>query len=139
MDYSAFLKAYERFLTEDAATPISTSHEKVETIHETDWVQLLLVREIPNETEVKLVIEISYPTYIQPFSLNRSLNEAAKDHTSQLRIIIYELIRHLKYLLKLSEAGFQLGVIVEEGFWTAWIYLSHPPSQQLFDLMTPPH
>ena len=132
MDYSGFVKAYERFLTEDTAAPIRASYEKVETIHETDWVQILLVREITNDIEVKLVVEVSFPTWMQTLSLTRSSTEAEGDHTSRLRSVLHELIIHLEYLLKLAEAGFRLGVIVEEGFWTAWTRLSTCPSQQLF-------
>ncbi len=139
MDYTEFMKAYERFLVEDSAPPISDPQEKVEVIHETDWVQILLVREIPNEVEVKLVVELSLPAWIQPLSLTGNPNEAARNHTNQLRIILHELIRHLEYLLTLSKAGFRLGIIVEEGFWTAWIGLKHSPSKELFDVVSPPH
>lgn len=139
MDYIDFMKAYERFLTEDATPPISAPQEKVEVINETDWVQILLVREIPNEVEVKLVVEVSFPTWMQPLSLTGKPSEAARDHTNQLRTILHELIRHLEYLIKLSKAGFRLGVIAEEGFWTAWIDLKHSPSQGLYDVISPPH
>ncbi|MDO8055354.1 MAG: hypothetical protein Q6361_00695 [Candidatus Hermodarchaeota archaeon] len=132
MEYSDFVKAYERFLVEDKPVPIRASDENVETIYETDWVQILLVREIPTDAEVKLVVEVSFPTWMQTLSLTSSTTEVEGDHTSRLRSVLHDLILHLEYLLKLSEAGFRLGVIVEEGFWTAWAPLSTRPSQQLF-------
>ena len=102
MEYSDFVKAYERFLAEDKPVPIRASDEKVETIYETDWMQLLLVREIPTDAEVKLVVEVSFPTWMQTLSLTRSTTEAEGDHTSRLRSVLHDLILHLEYLLKLS-------------------------------------
>lgn len=137
MNYSDFVKAYEQFVADDGPNLIRDSFEKVELVYETEWVQILLVREIPSDAEVKLVVEVSFPTWMQTLSLTRSTNEAERDHTSRLRSVLHELILHLEYLLQLSEAGFRLGVIVEEGFWTAWTHLSTRPSQQLFATLFP--
>ncbi|MFX0169961.1 MAG: hypothetical protein ACFE89_11475 [Candidatus Hodarchaeota archaeon] len=137
MNYSDFVKAYEQFVADDGPNLIRDSFEKVELVYETEWVQILLVREIPSNAEIKLVVEVSYPTWMQTLSLTQSTNEAERDHTSRLCSVLHELILHLEYLLKLSEAGFRLGVIVEEGFWTAWTYLSTRPLQQLFAALFP--
>jgi hypothetical protein len=139
MNYSDLVKAYEQFVADDGPIVPRDTSEKVELIFETEWVQILLVRKIPSDAEVKLVVEVSFPTWMQTYSLTRTAYEPERDHTNILRSVLHELILHIEYLLKLSDAGFRLGVIVEEGFWTAWIHLVAPPSPQLFAALSPPH
>jgi hypothetical protein len=139
MNYSDLVKAYEQFVADDNPIVPGDTSEKVELVYETEWVQILLVRKIPSDAEVKLVVEVSFPTWMETFSLTSNATEAERDHTNILRPVLHELILHIEYLLKLSEAGFRLGVIVEEGFWTAWTPLTASPSVQLFSAISPPY
>jgi hypothetical protein len=139
MNYSDLVKAYEQFVADDGPIVPRDTFEKVELVFETEWVQILLVRKIPSDAEVKLVVEVSFPTWTQTYSLTTNATDPERDHTNVLRSVLHELILHTEYLLKLSEAGFRLGVIVEEGFWTAWAPLTTSPSVQLFSAISPPY
>ncbi len=138
MRFSDFVKAYNQFLARSNTAISEDDSERVETFYETDWVQFLFVQTSNDNARVKLVIELSLPGWVSELSMNRITPQSSTDHTTRLRIILKEFANHLKYLLKLSEAGFQLGIIAEEGFWSAWILLTGPPSKQLFTVIFPP-
>ena len=138
MKYSNLVNAYKNLLSQMEAVDGEREAESVLLIHETDWAQILLTHGPQHYEGVKLVVEVSIPTWVLDLNLSKSPNALTPDHNSQLQGVLHEQIHHLEYLLRLSEVGFSLTIIPEEGIWNAWINLDHSPSQQLFEVILPP-
>ena len=138
MKYSNLVKAYKNLCSQMEAVDGEREGESVLLIHETDWVQILLTYGPQHSEGVKLIVEVSIPTWVHDLSLSKPSNAISPNHNSQLQRVLSEQIHHLEYLLKLSKVGFRLTIIPEEGIWNAWINLDHSPSQQLFEVLSPP-
>ena len=139
LDYSQFVRAYKRFLIDTGALHHYEPDGRVVIVYETDWVQILFVSDNLNSEGIKLVVEVSLPTWIQDLSLvGNAYRVSVNDDIPRLREVLTEQITHLEYLLKLSDFGFRLGIIAEEAFWIAWIPLEEPPSRELFAILTLP-
>ena len=136
MKYSSLVNAYKNLLSQMEAVDCEREAESVLLIHETDWVQILLTHSPQHYEGVKLIIEVSIPTWVHDLSLSKPSNTLSPNHNAQLQRVLYEQIHHLEYLLRLSEVGFRLTIIPEEGIWSAWINLDHSPSQQLFEVIS---
>ncbi len=137
MKYSDFVKAHRDLLAQSKTVDVEYEDERVLLIHETDWARVLFAYNQQSSDIVKLIVEVSFPAWVQDLSLTGAPNERSPDHTLQLQTVLHEQIHHLEYLLKLSEAGFSLTIIPEEGFWSAWTLLEDTPSRDLFLLLSP--
>jgi hypothetical protein len=83
-------------------------------------------------------VELALPSWVQQENMTGHVKDMTAERTARLQEVLKGLITHLSYLLKLSEAGFQLEIIAEEGFWSAWTLLQDTPSRDLFLLLSPP-
>lgn len=137
MEYSDLVNAYKQFLAESTERAVDDC-DKVVTVHETDWVQILFATSTQDHRGAKLVVELSLPEWVQELSVTTKTPEESANNTQLLRRALKVLVLHLEYLIKLNDAGFHLEIIAEEGFWTAWIQLTSPPSKQLFTVLQPP-
>ncbi len=70
------------------------------------------------------VIEVVFPSPI-------SAQEQAHEY-------IESTVDPLKYLLKLKEAGFSLGILSLEGIWSAVLQIKGNPDVKLFEDLLPP-
>ncbi len=138
MKYSDLVTAYRNLFAQLETGDDVREEERVRLIHETDWTQILLTYGLLRSESIKLIVEVSFPAWVQDLNSSKTSNTLSSNHTPQLQRILREQVHHLEYLHKLSEAGFQLTIIPEEGIWGAWINLNHSPSQQLFEVISPP-
>ena len=138
MRYSTLVKAYTHLCSQMEAVDGEREGESVLLIHETDWTQILLTHSPQYCEGVTLIVEVSIPTWVHTLSLSTPSNALSPNSNVQLQRVLHEQIHHLEYLLRLSEIGFRLTIIPEEGIWSAWINLDHSPSQQLFEVISPP-
>jgi hypothetical protein len=129
---------YKELLTASRSTFIEPDIEQTIRVHETEWVQICYVYNVQDDHEIRLVVELSLPAWVQEKSTTGPIKDMTSDDTAQLQKVLKELVAHLNYLLKLSEAGFQLEIIAEEGFWSAWTLMQGLPSRVLFHLISPP-
>jgi len=83
-------------------------------------------------------VELALPSWVQQENMIGHVKDMTGDKSARLQEVLKALVTHLSYLLRLSESGFQLETIAEEGFWSAWILLQDTPSRDLFHLLTPP-
>ncbi|MFX1319826.1 MAG: hypothetical protein ACFE9D_01960 [Promethearchaeota archaeon] len=81
---------------------------------------------------------MSLPAWVEKNNITGHVNTLPSISTARLQAVLKRLITHLNYLLRLSEAGFQLEIIAEEGFWSAWTPLQGIPSRDLYHLLSPP-
>ena len=138
MKYSDLVTAHRTLLSQLETEDGACEDERVLLIHETDWTQILLTAGPLRSESVKLIVEVSFPVWVQDLNYSRAANANIPKYTLQLQRILREQVHHLEYLRQLGEAGFQLTIIPEEGIWSAWINLDHSPSQQLFEVISPP-
>ncbi len=138
MKYSDFVQAYKDIRTKVQASSVEAEDEGLVLIHETEWAQVLLVHTPQKADTIKLIVEVSLPSWVHELSLPGTASEQSSEYTPQLQKVLKEQVRHLEYLLTLSHAGFQLAIIAEEGFWSASTLLQDAPSRDLFLLLAPP-
>ncbi|TFG98602.1 hypothetical protein E4H12_05645 [Candidatus Thorarchaeota archaeon] len=100
---------------------------------ETAWVKVLVVRYQVAPKICTIEIEVSLPNcIIEPtFPSNATKKEEA-------RKFINSNLDHLKYLLRLQEAGFALGILSTEGIWSAVLKIKRDPGLELFNTLLPP-
>ncbi|MFX1577130.1 MAG: hypothetical protein ACFFCF_08135 [Promethearchaeota archaeon] len=138
MKYSEFLQAHKDLMTQSKMSGVEHEDERVLPIYETDWVQVIFAQLPQRSASCKIIVEVSFPTWVHDLSVTGAANDQSPNHTPQLQKVLRDQIRHLEYLLKLSHAGFRLAIIAEEGVWNAWTVVEDPPSQDLFLLLSPP-
>lgn len=139
MEYSDLVKVYRQLVAEPMKSVLSEdSTEQSVVVYETAWVQILLIRSIKPLSLVELVVEVSLPNWVSDLNAQLNANEMSEEKTHQLQNILRQMDVHLKYLLRLSEVGFGLAVVAEEGVWNASMKLEQPPSKDLFLVLKPP-
>jgi hypothetical protein len=138
MRYSDLVTAHRNLLAQLETGAGVCEEERVRLIHETDWTQIFLTYGLRRSECIKLIVEVSFPAWVKDLNSSKVSNTLSSNHTQQLQRILREQVHHLEYLHKLSEVGFQLTIIPEEGVWGAWISLDQSPSQQLFEVISPP-
>ena len=87
---------------------------------------------------LELVVEVSLPNWVYDTNTQLEASEMTTEKTRQLQNILRQMGVHINYLLRLSEVGFELAVVAEEGIWNASIKLEQPPSKDLFLVLMPP-
>ena len=138
MKYSDFVQACKDFRIKAQASLVEDEDEGIVLVHETDWVQVLLAHSSQKADTIKIIIEVSLPSWVHELSFLGTASDHSSDYTPQLQKVLSQQVRHLEYLLKLSHAGFHLAIIAEEGFWSAWTLIQDTPSRNLFLLLSPP-
>jgi hypothetical protein len=138
MKYSEFIEAYRNLLDKSRLVDADSEDERVLPIHETDWVQVILIQNPHDFDTPQLIVEVSFPAWIHDLSCTGAPIDSSLNYTKQLQTVLSQQVHHLEYILKLSHAGFHLAIIAEEGVWSAWTLLKDPPSRDLFLLLSPP-
>ena len=78
-------------------------------------------------------IEVSLPNcYVEPTYPATTIDQ------EKAREFIESNLAHLKYLIRLQEAGFSLGVLSAESIWSAILKIEGEPSLELFNSLLPP-
>lgn len=139
MEYSDLLKAYRQFVAEPtkSALPEDSTEQNV-VVYESAWVQIFLIRNLKPLGLVELVVEVSLPNCVYDINARLNAGEVTEENAPQLQNILWQMGVHINYLLRLSEVGFRLAVVAEEGIWSASIKLEQPPSKELTLVLKPP-
>ena len=118
-------------------TPIDPSScasgECISLLYHSEWTTIIVIRSPELEELHSIEVEVTFPLCMidpAPSSSKREQNEA--------REFTHSTIKHLKYLLKLQQNGFSLGLISTEGIWSAVIEITDPPDASFFEIIIPP-
>ncbi|MDO8124167.1 MAG: hypothetical protein Q6364_07275 [Candidatus Hermodarchaeota archaeon] len=138
MEYSDLVKGYQQLINKPKAAALKDDHaEQVVTIHETVWLRILLIHSLKNPDLVRLVVEVSFPNWVYDISMSLNNDGVIKESSLGLPDVLKEMVIHLEYLHRLSDVGFRLELLAEEGIWSASTELKQPPSKELFKALVP--
>ena len=105
-------------------------------VFSTERVKIFLIA-CTKRKEITILVEVTPTTSIHSEGSN-SANDKDKGLNGYLRQVLDNQITLLKYLTKLNDKGFTLGVIGEEGIWYASKVLEKDPTEGICQLITPP-
>ncbi|MHA2426750.1 MAG: hypothetical protein ACXADB_01780 [Candidatus Hermodarchaeia archaeon] len=138
MKFSNLAKGYRQLISKPIKSALTDDPpERVVTIHETLWLRILLIRSLKNPDLVRLVVEVSFPNWVYALPVALNNEEIIKETSRSLPDVLKEMLIHLEYLHKLSDVGFRLELLAEEGIWSASTELKQPPSKELFKALIP--
>jgi hypothetical protein len=124
------VQEYQRIVTEPIKGDVE---ESVALLHRTDWVKIMIVRNLQTPEICSIEVELSLP----PCIIEPSINDTDA-HDIIAHKFIEDTISHLEYLLKLGDAGLTLGILSEEGIWCASLEVQTCPDESFFETLMPP-
>ena len=125
------LKKYEdavKVPTKDS--DLNDALEAITTLHQDDWLRILLIRQIDTPESVTIEVESSLPLKAQGMP-------SISDASNETRGLLEGMINTLNYLLTLETEGFSLDIIGQDCMWTAFRDFEVPIDPTLFDVLTP--
>jgi len=130
---SELLQRYNEIISGPVVSDICISGECVSMLYETSWVKVMVVRYQVAPDICSIEVEISFPDCVIEviFPSPAPAQEQAQKY-------IGNTVDHLKYLLKLKDAGFSLGILSLEGIWSAVLQIKGTPDVELFESLLPP-
>ncbi|MHA2352392.1 MAG: hypothetical protein ACXAC0_02800 [Candidatus Thorarchaeota archaeon] len=109
-----------------AKQPTIEDEESISILCQNDWVRILAVRDIDTIENLRIEVEVSLPSQIDPTS------------GIGVKNFVQSLIMHLEYLLRLDDEGLTLDVMSRDGLWTAYLEVVNLPPDSLFKALIPP-
>jgi hypothetical protein len=130
---SKLLQRYTEIISGPVVSDACISGECVSMLYETSWVKVMVVRYQVAPNIYSIEVEISFPDCVIEvvFPSPAAAQEQAHEY-------IESTVDHLKYLLKLKDAGFSLGILSLEGIWSAVLQIKGNPDVKLFEALLPP-
>ncbi len=123
-------KYEEAVKTPPKASDLNDASEAITTLHQDDWLRILLIRQIDSPQLVTIEVESSLPLRVQGMpSIDLKSNET--------RGILEEMIQTLKYLLGLESEGFSIDIIGQDCMYTAYKEFKIPIDPTVFDALVP--
>lgn len=138
VEYSDLLTAYHQLLAVSRDQFLEEERSNfVVTLYETESLRILMIRTGEDHHLVRIETEVTFPLRIP------NLNSIQDIYTGPvqnkvLKPLLEEMSAYLKYLRTLSDAGFKLEILGEEGVWIASCTLKNPPTKKLYSLLKPP-
>ncbi|MCK5151830.1 MAG: hypothetical protein KAQ65_08315 [Candidatus Thorarchaeota archaeon] len=124
------LKTYEEAVrTPPTESDLNDASEAITTLHQDDWLRILLIRRIDSPEVVTIEVESSLPIRAQG---------TPPIESNETRGILEGMINSLKYLISLESEGFSLDIIGQDCMWTAYKEFNTPIDPTVFDALTPP-
>ncbi|MHA1882798.1 MAG: hypothetical protein ACTSUO_07100 [Candidatus Thorarchaeota archaeon] len=118
---------YKKILSRLMDPQKTDTNELIETVFETKWIRLLLLKSMNDRVErISIEVELSLP---------KSTSIEVVDENSS---ILNEMITHLKYLKNLQSIGFEIEVMRSDCLWTATMVLDTVPNKDLCKALLPP-
>lgn len=130
---SDLLEQFQSLISGPIVSDTCISGECVSILVETAWVKMMVVRYQVAPEICTIEIEVSLPNcIIEPTYPSTATKK------EEARKFIGGNIDHLKYLLRLQEVGFSLGILSSEGIWSAVLKIEGGPDVRLFENLLPP-
>ncbi len=126
------LKTYEEAIrTPPTESDLNDASEAITTLHQDDWLRILLIRQIDSPEVLTIEVESSLPIRAQGIP-------SIESESNETRGILEGMIKSLKYLISLESEGFSLDIIGQDCMWTAYKEFNIPIDPTVFDVLTPP-
>jgi hypothetical protein len=139
MRYSDLIKEYWRLRSiREEELALNQTSEKSITVHETDRIRILLIRQADKANQVRMDVEVVLPEKIWGLDANLTVNKLSSPNQPELRLSLEEAILLFQYLLDLQKNGFQLDFYGDEGVWIASYLFDQEPTKILFTKCQPP-
>lgn len=130
---SDLLEQFQSLISGPIVSDTCISGECVSILVETAWVRIMVVRYQVAPEICTIEIEVSLPNcIIEPTYPSTAIKK------DEARKFINSNLDHLKYLLRLQEVGFSLGILSNEGIWSAVLKIEGDPNEKLFEILLPP-
>lgn len=113
----------------------TTLDEISQTIFSNQWMRIFLIGNL-KANKIYLQVEVSPKVEFQSTSSNYE-NDIEK--SKYLKEYLSNQIKSLEHLLQLTNIGFLLEFIIEEGIWFGMKILENEPSEELCKLISPPY
>ncbi|MHA1983865.1 MAG: hypothetical protein ACW967_05890, partial [Candidatus Hodarchaeales archaeon] len=114
----------------------ATLDELSETIFSNKWMRIFLIGNLRTD-QIHIQFEISPKDEFHPLSTSASNFKNEIEKTIFLREFLANQIKSLQHLLKLTDMGFSLEFIREEGIWLGTVILEDEPTEEFCKLITP--
>lgn len=139
MRYSDLIKEYRRLRSiREEKLALNQTSERAVTVHETDRIRILLIRQPDEPKRVRMDVEVVLPEKMWGLDANLAANDQISTNQPELRLSLEETILLFQYLLGLQKMGFLLDFIGDEGIWIASYCFDEEPSKTLFAQCQPP-
>ena len=127
MDITEMWKRFQLFVANNFFdTQASENRETILILWESPWLRIVFTRKSDEHNIVEAEVELGMPNQIDILSSDKGI------------LLIDTLISHLKYLKKLSLAGYSIEMIPAEGLWIASATLDTNMNWDSFLLLQPP-
>lgn len=138
-DSSELKRRYEQ-IVETPKTELSYNEhgESVVILCQSEWVRILVLQFQDPANLVSIEVELSLPARSTTVSSGVQENSDLEKAERETKKLANQVIEHLRYMTLLQDEGFTLDLIGQECLWTASINLQESPSQEFFELLSPP-
>ncbi|MHA1864493.1 MAG: hypothetical protein ACTSWA_12045 [Candidatus Thorarchaeota archaeon] len=130
---SELLQWYNEIISGPVSSDTCISGECVSMLYETSWVKVMVVRYQIAPDICSIEVEFSFPDCVIEVVFPSPAPEQ-----EQAQKYIESTVDYMKYLLKLKNAGFSLGILSLEGIWSAVLQIKGTPEVKLFESLLPP-
>ena len=121
--------------------PLETNDDEEyhQTLCETEWVRILLIRGEETTDKVKLEVEMALPQWSKSW-WGRDKEDNSSEEQSQVKELLCCTKTHIDYILTLQEAGFLVELVGREFLCTASIEFESTilKDSTLFEVLVPP-
>jgi len=101
-----------------------------------DWVRILLVRNLDDRNSFTIDVEVSLP-FRSSFS-NITSNTRSNSSGSDVKYLLESMIAHIKYVLTLEASGFSVDIVDDGCLLIAYQSFEDKPDTEIFRLLQPP-
>lgn len=138
VEYPDLINAYHQLLAVPKDQVFEDERSNfVVLLYETEYLRILMIRSGEDEHPVRIETEVNFPLQVPDLNSIQDINQdSIQDRV--LKPLLEEMKVHLEYLRTLTDAGFRLEILGEEGVWIASYPLNKPPTKELYSLLKPP-
>ena len=120
------MDAYKHFVSKPFDSP--SDSEMVSILFEEDWLRVFMIKRENTPDVISIEVEISFPMELNSDEIIDSSNNLVKNAAQKA-------IKHLEYLLYLSDYGYEIGVIGESCLWTALRQSTNSLTSEDFEIL----
>jgi len=130
------LSKFNKLMNEDLTKVLEAGEtEVVFPLHKTDWVRIMVVRSIEDDSSAVIDVEVSLP------SRSSSYHEtpiSRIENASDSRVLLEIMMAHIQYILALETSGFSVDLVGDGCLMVAYKSFPDTPDTEIFRLLQPP-
>ncbi|MBE0525513.1 MAG: hypothetical protein IH631_01125 [Candidatus Thorarchaeota archaeon] len=132
------LSKYHELMNQDLNHIENGDTEAVFTLLKTDWVRILLVRELESEKSAVIDVEVSLPLPDRSSSYDKTPNSHFKNTARTSKQLLQLMMEHIQYILTLESSGFSVDLVGDGCLMVAYHSFNDTPDIEIFRLLQPP-